>query len=60
MKNKSWSARGGSHQPAFMSSCLTISHTCMPCLPSERVRPCVPGVIEGIEDAWGAVDVGCG
>ena len=23
-----------SHQPAFMSSCLTINHTCLPCLPS--------------------------
>ena len=22
---------GVSHQPAFMSSCLTISHTCLPC-----------------------------
>ena len=26
------SARGASHQPAFMSGCLTISHTCLPCL----------------------------
>ena len=33
---KSWSTRGASHQPAFMSSCLTISHTCLPCLPSGR------------------------
>ena len=33
---KSWSVRGASHQPAFMSGCLTISHTCFPCLPSER------------------------
>ena len=31
---KSWSGRGASHQPAFMS--LTISHTCLPCLPSGR------------------------
>ena len=30
---KSWSARGASYQPAFMGSCLTISHTCLPCLP---------------------------
>ena len=34
---KSRSARGASHQPAFMSGCLTISHTCLPCLPSERM-----------------------
>ena len=31
---KSWSGRRASHQPAFMS--LTISHTCLPCLPSGR------------------------
>ena len=31
---KSQSARGTSHQPASMNSCLTISHTCLPCLPS--------------------------
>ena len=30
------SSRGASHQPAFMSSCLTISHTCLPCLPIGR------------------------
>ena len=33
---KSWNVRGASHQPAFMTSCLTVSHTCLPCLPSER------------------------
>ena len=33
---KSHSARGASHQPAFMSNCLTIGHTCFPCLPSGR------------------------
>ena len=27
------SARGASHQTAFMGSCPTISHMCMPCLP---------------------------
>ena len=27
---KSQSARGVSQQPAFMGSCLTISHTCLP------------------------------
>ena len=30
------SAREASRQPDFMSSCLTISHTCFPCLPSGR------------------------
>ena len=34
---KSRSVRGASHQPAFMSGCLTISHTCLPCLSSERM-----------------------
>ena len=29
---KSRSVSGASRQPAFMSSCLTISHTCLPCL----------------------------
>ena len=43
-----------------MSSCLTISHTCLPCLACGRVRACVPGVIEGSRDARGAVTVGCG
>ena len=33
---KSWSARGASHEPTFMIGCLTISHTCLPCLPNER------------------------
>ena len=33
---KYWSLKGASHQPAFMSCCLTISHTCLTCLPSER------------------------
>ena len=28
---KSWSARRASHRPAFMGSCLTISHTCLHC-----------------------------
>ena len=41
---KSRSVRGASHQPAFMSSCLTISHMCLPCLLSGRVSPSVPGV----------------
>ena len=33
---KSQSAREASHQPAFMSNCLTISHTVLPLLPSGR------------------------
>ena len=31
---KSWVTREASHQPAFMNTCLTISHTCLACLPS--------------------------
>ena len=33
---KSRSARGESYQPSCMASCLAISHTCLPCLPSRR------------------------
>ena len=36
---KSRSVRGASHQPAFMGSCLAISHTSLPCLPSGRISP---------------------
>ena len=36
----SWRSRGASHQPTFMCSCLTTSHTCLSCLPSRWVRPC--------------------
>ena len=36
---KSRSARGESHQSVFMGSCLAISHTCLPYLPSGRVSP---------------------
>ena len=43
--------RGASHQPAFMGSSLTISHTCLSSLPSGSVSACVPGIIEGSEDA---------
>ena len=28
------SMMGASHQPTFMSGCLTISHMCLPCLPN--------------------------
>ena len=31
-----WNGRGAFHLPAFMSSCLTISHTCLPPVLSER------------------------
>ena len=34
---KPWSRRGTSCQPAFMSGCLTIGHTCLPCLSSRWV-----------------------
>ena len=47
---KSRNARGASHQPAFMRN-LTISQACLRCIPSIWVRPCVPNVIEGGEDA---------
>ena len=30
------SMRGASHHPTYMTSCLTISHKCFPCLPSGR------------------------
>ena len=33
---KSGCAREPSQQPDSMSVCLTISHPCLPCLPSER------------------------
>ena len=34
---KSRSARGGSHHPPFMVSCLTISQTRLPCRPSGQM-----------------------
>ena len=34
---KSRSARGASHRSAFTGSYLTISHRCLPCLPSRLV-----------------------
>ena len=30
---KSQSMRRASHLPAYLGSCLTISHMCLPCLP---------------------------
>ena len=47
---KPQSARGAFQSPAVMGSCLTISHTCLPCLPSRWVISCVSGAIEGSED----------
>ena len=41
---KSWSVRGPASQSVFMSSCPTISHMCLPCLPSGRVSPSISGV----------------
>ena len=38
---KSWRVRRASHQLVLVGSCLTISHTCLPCLPSGGVNPCV-------------------
>ena len=35
---KSRSARGASHQPAFMGSSLTIGQICLPCPPSGQIR----------------------
>ena len=35
---KSRSTRGASHQPDFMSSCLTICQACLPCPPSGWIR----------------------
>ena len=49
---KSWCARGTSHQPAIIGSYLTISHMCLPCLPSGRVSACVPGVTELVTACW--------
>ena len=38
---KSWNARWASHHPAVMGNCLTITHTCLPCLPSRWVSTSV-------------------
>ena len=43
---KSWGKRGASYQSAVMVSCLTISHTCLLCLPSGRVSHCVPDFLK--------------
>ena len=36
---KSPSTREASHQPVFTNSCLTISYTRLPCLPSRWISP---------------------
>ena len=51
------SVRQASYQATFIGRCLTISHKCLPCLPSGRFNACVPGVIQGSGDAKGAVNV---
>ena len=43
---KSRSARGASHKSAVMVSSLTISHMCLPYLPTGKVSSCVPGFTE--------------
>ena len=48
---RSWRVRGAFTQPDFTGSCLTISHTFFPCLPSRQISPSVPVVIKGNEDA---------
>ena len=54
---KSRSVRGASHQPAFMSGCLIISHTCLPCLPNERTLPFWRHLfVVGREVSWGRWD----
>ena len=42
---RSWRVRGAFTQPAFMGSCLTISHTCFPCPPSRQVSPSLGGEV---------------
>ena len=56
---KSRSARGASHQPVFIFSCLAISNTCLPCLPSGRASPtCVLcPLMVGLIRNDGSVDV---
>ena len=54
-------AKGASHQPVFMGSCLAISHANLPCQQSGRVSPtCVlcPFMI-GLMCNDGSVDVFC-
>ena len=48
---ESRSVRGASHQPIFMSDCLTICHTHLLCMPREWVSFCVSGAVEVGRDA---------
>ena len=53
-------ARGASHQPVFMGSCLTISHRFLPCLSSRTVSLCVLcSLMIGLMRNGGPVDVFC-
>ena len=56
---RSRSVRGAFHQPAFMGSCLTINHTCLPCLPSRQVKR-YPCVTEGGKGGGGGQDLRVG
>ena len=57
---KSRSTRGASYQPVFMSSDLTISHTCLTCVPSRRGSPCVLcRLMIGLMHNSGSVGVFC-
>ena len=50
---KSRIARGAFHQPAFTSGWLTVSHTCLPCLPSGRMLLLWRGLfVVGREVSW--------
>ena len=49
---KPQSARGASHQPAFMSGRLTISHTCLTCLLSEKEGYYFGGVYLLLGGSW--------
>ena len=49
---KSRRAREASHQTAYMGSCLTISHTCLPCLPSGRTLFCSDLLVAGKVVRW--------
>ena len=59
---KSWSLKGASHQPPFTSCCLTISHTCLTCLPSKRTllfwRDLFVVRREVSWERWGSIELG--
>ena len=37
---RSWSVRGVFPLPAFIGSCLTVTHTCLLCVSSRQVSLC--------------------